>query len=468
MKRSSKFLSRLINIIVFIFIFWLGIKFSHLLSLPFSNPWHVLGPLTVLKYNPANNVIRFLFIISLPSVVVLIFALSKYLFGSGFFYTTPLPPSRGERVFFGFASSPSGSHSPFFTGNFCKLKDSLASLFRPLSRIRIRRVGFNPPIKKIGFWFASVVKLLLNFCDSISNLNKNATSLTSPEFLDKGRTSTHASLSINSASEAKKQNNLGEQEPEGLEANPLEQIQIPTSLRSSGQALPYGLLRMTVGILRGAGGCIKIPQILFYVLIISFIVFIAGNFYPHHNNVTELDYFHEGETLGTAIDYINNKVPYADTIFVHGVFQDPLRSVLAFKIFGHSIAALRTVDSILNIITLLLFSTFLYLLFEKNIYYFAFSFFLLLFFWIARPVCIGFNITNRDITLYLFLICAVFLRNIMLTPLSEKNNAVNINIDTHELKLKTHLVLFFLSFISVLSFAYSSKFSLSAQKPITS
>ena len=111
----------------------------------------------------------------------------------------------------------------------------------------------------------------------------------------------------------------------------------------------------------------------FLCLIISCIIFIAGNFYPNHNNITRLNYFHEGETLGTAIDYLNNKVPYKDSIFAHGVFQDPLRSVIAFKIFGHSIAASRTADSILSIITLLLFSTFLYLLFEKNIYYFALS-----------------------------------------------------------------------------------------------
>ena len=157
----------------------------------------------------------------------------------------------------------------------------------------------------------------------------------------------------------------------------------------------------------------------------------------------------EGESLGTAIDYLNNKVPYKDTIFPHGAFQDPLRSVLAFKIFGHSIAALRTVDSILTIITLLLFSTFLYLLFEKNIYYFAFSLFLLLFFWIARPVCIGFNIENRDIPLYLFLICAVLLGNTL------KDSTLNINTNTLKRNIKTHSLLVFSSFISVLSFAYS-------------
>lgn len=78
MKRNSPY-AAILSLIVFIFIFWLGIKLNHLLSLPFSNPWHIMGPLTVLKYNPANNVIRFLFIICLPSVVLMILALSKHM-----------------------------------------------------------------------------------------------------------------------------------------------------------------------------------------------------------------------------------------------------------------------------------------------------------------------------------------------------------------------------------------------------
>lgn len=59
-----------------------------------------------------------------------------------------------------------------------------------------------------------------------------------------------------------------------------------------------------------------------------------------------LDTFHEGETLGASISYLSGQTPYKDFLFVHGLYQDPLRSVLAFKIFGKSIASVRTLESI--------------------------------------------------------------------------------------------------------------------------
>ncbi|MEW6189871.1 MAG: hypothetical protein AB1466_07200 [Actinomycetota bacterium] len=91
-------------------------------------------------------------------------------------------------------------------------------------------------------------------------------------------------------------------------------------------------------------------HILFILLLVLFVSWslnmTLGN-YP-------LDTFHEGETLGPAIMWQNNKVPYKDIFFVHGVFEDPLRSVLAFNIFGKSIGASRVLTNYLIVFAYLL------------------------------------------------------------------------------------------------------------------
>lgn len=74
----------------------------------------------------------------------------------------------------------------------------------------------------------------------------------------------------------------------------------------------------------------------------------------------QLDSFHEGEVLGPAVSYQDSDLkPYKDYIFLHGVFQDPGRAVVAFKLFGRSIGAVRAFATILTIITFVL----IYLLF---------------------------------------------------------------------------------------------------------
>ena len=85
-----------------------------------------------------------------------------------------------------------------------------------------------------------------------------------------------------------------------------------------------------------------------YLLVVAALFIACGATYRVHT----LDTYHGGETLGAAIDYLSGKVPYRDTIFYHGAFRDPLRSVLAFKLFGKSIAAVRTLETILRIITM--------------------------------------------------------------------------------------------------------------------
>ncbi len=60
----------------------------------------------------------------------------------------------------------------------------------------------------------------------------------------------------------------------------------------------------------------------------------------------ETDAFHEGESLGAAVTWQAGGRPYRDILFVHGVYQDPLRAVVAFKLFGRSIGAARTLESV--------------------------------------------------------------------------------------------------------------------------
>jgi len=63
------------------------------------------------------------------------------------------------------------------------------------------------------------------------------------------------------------------------------------------------------------------------------------------------DPYHEGESLGSSVSWENGAKPYQDFIMGHGVFEDPLRSVLAFKIWGTSIGAARAFQSILKTLT---------------------------------------------------------------------------------------------------------------------
>lgn len=81
-----------------------------------------------------------------------------------------------------------------------------------------------------------------------------------------------------------------------------------------------------------------------------------------------LDTFHEGETLGPAISYQQPDLkPYRDFVVVHGVFQDPLRTVIAFKLFGQSIGAARAFAVILTILTFLAYFGLLLILFRGHL-----------------------------------------------------------------------------------------------------
>lgn len=245
------------GVLIFAFTVSTGVAMSiyDKLTLPFSNPWNIIGPLATLKYNPHNDILRFLVFITIPSMVYIVFCFNKY----------------------------------------------------------------------IRAWFAA----------------------------DK--------------SHGRSSGNIGKDNP---------------------------LLKYIV-----------------WALVLSALLLAAGNTYRSQS----LDTFHEGETLGPAIDYLNGKVPYRDTIFIHGVFHEPLRSVLAFKIFGQSIAAFRSLESLLAIITLALFFWTLYVLYSKDINYTAISFGLLMIVNYFRPFGAIFYVSYIEIPFLLVLICAIQIHNIIET-----------------------------------------------------
>jgi hypothetical protein len=79
-----------------------------------------------------------------------------------------------------------------------------------------------------------------------------------------------------------------------------------------------------------------------------------------------LDVFHEGESLGASVSWLHGQAPYKDFVLPHGVIQDPLRSVIAFKLFGRSIGAVRTFQSILKIVEFILLSLCVMLICQGN------------------------------------------------------------------------------------------------------
>lgn len=180
-----------------------------------------------------------------------------------------------------------------------------------------------------------------------------------------------------------------------------------------------------------------------YVLVLVALFVIAGDYYNYENGSAGLDTFHEGEGLGPAIDYLNGKAPYKDTLFAHGVFQDPVRAILAFKIFGKSIAAVRMLESLLRVVTFLLFFITVYFLCGRNIYFTCVSFFPLMMLTIAAPLEVGFYFEHRVSVMLVFLILAVFIKE-TLTGDALKNR-----------RLRTNVLLFLFTFVSSSSFAYS-------------
>jgi hypothetical protein len=101
------------------------------------------------------------------------------------------------------------------------------------------------------------------------------------------------------------------------------------------------------------------------LLLLVYAVLLAINT-PTYHAFGRFDSYHEGESLGSAISYLAGQQPYRDFVFFHGLIQDPLRSAWAFQIFGKSIGAERTFESLAKVVLWLLLAVFLDRLFRKK------------------------------------------------------------------------------------------------------
>ncbi|HPT03315.1 MAG TPA: hypothetical protein PLJ84_12020 [Bacteroidales bacterium] len=108
-----------------------------------------------------------------------------------------------------------------------------------------------------------------------------------------------------------------------------------------------------------------VRKIIYPAILMACTILLALNIPTYHSSGV-FDTFHEGESLGSGISYLAGQVPYKDFIFCHGIFQDPLRSVVAFNLFGKSIGSVRTLESINKIIAFGLMSIFIILIYRKN------------------------------------------------------------------------------------------------------
>lgn len=128
------------------------------------------------------------------------------------------------------------------------------------------------------------------------------------------------------------------------------------------------------------------------------------------------DPFHEGEALGPATAYMHGQVIYKDFLVGHGFVQDVGRCVLAFRLFGRSIAAARTFWSIVKVSTFLLMAVFLVIALE-GAYARAFGAGIVLLISMLPLLPVYENglepivrVIGRDITSFTFLICMLLLQ----------------------------------------------------------
>ncbi len=83
------------------------------------------------------------------------------------------------------------------------------------------------------------------------------------------------------------------------------------------------------------------PRLLIFILIPALIWAFLYNSNVHGG----IDLFHEGERLGPASDFLRGKIPYRDVYVQHGLFQNVYKTWLAFKLFGVSISADRSLSN---------------------------------------------------------------------------------------------------------------------------
>jgi hypothetical protein len=180
------------------------------------------------------------------------------------------------------------------------------------------------------------------------------------------------------------------------------------------------------------------PRRLLFLLTLLFLVIAALNVSTYHSWDPLLDPFQEGESLGAGMTLLNGGAPYRDVVFVHGVFQDPLRSVVAFKLFGRSIGAVRTLESLMKLLCCFWLFAFLLVLYDGNYLYIYLTLSVLLIALFSDRLILA----PRDGMTFLFLLAAA----ILFRALQEQ---------TPRLSAARGAALVFFSFLPLASFMYS-------------
>ncbi len=154
------------------------------------------------------------------------------------------------------------------------------------------------------------------------------------------------------------------------------------------------------------------PLSLLAIVSCLFCVIVALNTSTYHESEPTLDTFHEGESLGTSVTLLNGGIPYKDVVFSPGVFQSPLRSVIAFKVFTRSIGAARTLDSILTLLSFLVLFAFLAVLYEGRYLWVNLTLMVLLILLYSRWLFI----LSRDLLTFTFLLVTAILLRALKEP----------------------------------------------------
>ncbi|MHB8894087.1 MAG: hypothetical protein ACYC99_02770 [Candidatus Geothermincolia bacterium] len=158
----------------------------------------------------------------------------------------------------------------------------------------------------------------------------------------------------------------------------------------------------------------RVAAVLLGLLLVAFVLVAAINFPTLPSHQEKMDTFHEGESMGPGENWSKGEKPYKDYIFVHGPYEDPIRSALAFKLFGRSIASVRTLQSINKIVAFLLLAFLLFRLFQGDWLFTFLSLILLLYCsgslsapFHRNPLVMYFP--ERDMTAFAFLIVLTYL-----------------------------------------------------------
>ncbi|MGE4443314.1 MAG: hypothetical protein AB7D27_17790 [Desulfomicrobium sp.] len=148
----------------------------------------------------------------------------------------------------------------------------------------------------------------------------------------------------------------------------------------------------------------KLTLVLFFIYLLVF----SFNLPTHAIGLRDkVDAFHEGECVAPVTFYQHGQVPYKDFVVIHGPFKDVLRGVVAFKLFGKSIGALRAFSSVLKLFLWISIGVCILALFKSNTFY---SFLCINIMFILANIDRNqfMSISSRDIMIFSFVALVAF------------------------------------------------------------